>query len=806
MKSHYRAIVIGGGIVGARVLYHLAKLGWRDVLLIERKELTAGSTWHAAAGFHTLNGDPNIAALQKYTVGTLYPTLQAEGLADIGMHLTGGITVASTPERWESVKATWALFKTLGIDAHLMTPAEIAKAVPIADVTDLYGGLFEELEGHMDPSGVTQALVKGARARGADLVLQNRVVELHATADGWSVVTEQGTISAEHVVNAAGLWARRVGHMAGVNLPVVPMSHHYLITEDIPELAGLKDEIPGFTDLEGFTYLQQERNGVLMGVYERNPVHWNVDGAPWDYGTELIPEDIDRIAPELEIGFKRFPALQKVGIRKWVNGAFTFTPDGNPLVGPVPGLRNYWVACGIMAGFSQGGGVGLALAQWMIGGEPDADVFGMDVARYGAYAADDLYLKARTAEFYARRFVLTYPNEQLPAGRPLKTSPVHRELANEGACFGVSYGLEMPLYLAGAGNRFEEKGTLRRSNAFEFVRREALATRNAIGMVDTTGYARYGVRGPKAREFLDKLLAGKLPQPGQVRLAPMLSPKGRLMGDFTVLAWAEDYYWLMASYYLQEWHARWFAEHLPDDGVSLLNLCDGMAGFAISGPRSRDLLAAVTDQDVGPQAFPFMTCRVMQIGAIRVKVARISLTGELGYELNMRASSQPAVREALLAAGRQLGLVETGFNAQDSLRLEKGFGVWSREFTRAYTPAMSGLDRFVAFAKPDFIGRDAVLRERDAGPPAQKLVTLAIDSPGADALGFEPVWDGERRVGFTTSGAYGCTVEKSLALAYVESSVSQAGQPLSVHIVGERRSATAAGGALYDPAGQRMRS
>ena len=445
MKSQYRAVVIGGGVVGASVLYHLAKLGWPDIALIERKELTAGSTWHAAAGFHAINADPNIAALQGYTIA-LYKELQAEGLQDLGLHMTGGVNMAGTPERWEWLQAAWALFKTMGMESELVGPAEVKKLCPIADVSGIHGGLYDPHEGHLDANGTTQAYAKGARKRGAEIILHNRVLELHPqSGGGWRVVTEQGTITAEHVVNAGGLWAKQVGMMAGIDLPVTPMEHHYLVTETVPEVAALGRELPLTVDMEGFTYLRQEHQGVLLGIYETRPKHWNTEGAPWDYGTELIPEDIDRIAPELEIGYRRFPCLQNVGIKRWVNGAFTFTPDGNPLVGPVPGLRNYWVACGVMAGFSQGGGVGLSLAQWMIEGEPGADIFGMDIARYGRFAANRSYLKAKTAEFYARRFVLTYPNEQLPAGRPLKCAPAHEAMRAAGAAFGALYGLDIRL-------------------------------------------------------------------------------------------------------------------------------------------------------------------------------------------------------------------------------------------------------------------------------------------------------------------------------------------------------------------------
>jgi dimethylglycine dehydrogenase len=408
MNSHYRAVVIGGGIVGVSVLYHLAKAGWRDILLIERSELTAGSTWHAAAGFHAQNSNPAMSALQAYTIRH-YKEVEAESGQDVGFKLTGGISLAGTAERFEHLKKEQALFGTMGLETHLLSPAEIAALCPIVDIRGLHGGLLDPLEGRLDPHGATHAHAIAARRRGAEIVLHNRVTALAPRPDGsWSITTEQGVIVAEHVVNAGGLWARRLGRMAGIDLPVVPMQHHYLVTEDIPEIIAHGGEIPAATDLVGFTYLQQERKGVLLGVYERNPKHWQVEGAEWDYGMELLPPEIDRIAGELEIGFARFPVLNGVGIRRWVNGAFTFTPDGNPLVGPVAGLRNYWAACGCMAGFSQGGAIGLVLANWMTGGEPGHDVAAMDAKRYGRFEGDDAWLLAATRHFYANRFVINY--------------------------------------------------------------------------------------------------------------------------------------------------------------------------------------------------------------------------------------------------------------------------------------------------------------------------------------------------------------------------------------------------------------
>ena len=685
--------MIGGGIVGTSVLYHLARRGWNDIALIERAELTAGSTWHAAAGFHALNDDPNIAALQSYTI-KLYAQIEKESGQSVGMHMPGGYSLATTAARWEWLQAEAAIYETLGIGARLATPEEIVADCPIVDPSGLLGGLFDPHEGAVDPHGATHAFAGAAKNRGADVILRNRVLALRALRNGhWQLETEHGTVSAEHVVNAAGLWARRVGHMAGIDLPLTPMQHHYLITEDLPVLVARKDEMPCVTDLEGFTYLQQERKGVLLGVYERNPKHWKTEGADWDYGMDLIPEEIDRISDELNIGFARFPALQEVGIRRWVNGAFTFTPDGNPLVGPVPGLRNYWTACGCMSGFSQGGAIGKVLSNWIIDGDPGSDVFGMDVARYGTIACNDKYLRDTTAQFYARRFVIAYPNEELPAGRPCKMTPSYDAQKAAGAHFGVVWGMETPQYFTPGQPNFVEQPSLRRSNAHSIVAAEVAATRTAAGLLDTGVYARYEVSGPGAAAWLDRLLANTLPAIGRMRLAPMLSSSGKLMGDLTVTCLAADRYWLVGSYYLQQWHRRWFEDHLPTSGVVIENLSESWLGFSLSGPRSRDILARLTRQDVNDSAFPFLSSRQLDIGFTQAVVARVSLTGELGYEINVPAAQQRTLWGTLLEEGVPLGLKPIGMRAQDSLRLEKGYGVWSLEFTQAYTPAMSGLQR-----------------------------------------------------------------------------------------------------------------
>lgn len=802
MKSHYQAVVIGGGVVGTSVLYHLAKFGWKDVCLIERDILTCGSSWHAAGGFHALNADPNIASLQSYTIDLL-SEIEKESGQSVGMHMTGGMTLAGTPDRWEWLQSAYRVFQSIGIDdVRLITPEEAGELCPVMSTHGIIGGMWADREGYVDTTGTVHAYAGAAKKHGAQIIEHNRVLELNQTEGGWEVVTEKGTIHTEHVVNAAGLWAKQVGRMAGIELPVSPLNHHYLISDTIPALETTDQEMPLVVDLEGFTYMRQDQKGMLLGIYEIDHDHWMMDGAPWDYGMQLQQEDPDRIERELTLGFERYPALQEVGVKTWVNGAFTFSPDGNPLVGPVRGKPGYWCACAVMAGYLQGGGVGKSLAEWMIYGEPEADVFGMDVARYGDYAQNKRFIKETTGQFYTRRFVMTYPNEQLPAGRPLKKAPAYDAMTAAGCQWGASWGLEVPLYFAKTAN-FTETPTLKRSNAFEIVGEECRAVREAVGLLDISGFSRFEVSGAGAEAWLNRVMACALPKPGRAKLAPMLSPEGKLKGDLTVFNWGDGTWWIMGSYYLREWHLRWFNDH-KDAGVDLRDLSDGVVGFSLSGPNSRKVMEKLTD---GPIAdLPFMGCGTFDVGMLRVKVGRLSVSGELGFEIHCSATEHGTLRETLLEAGADLGMREIGFNALLSLRLEKSFGIWSAEFTQAYTPGQTGMDRWIAWDKGDFVGRAAALAERDSNAPHQRVVTLEIDAVDADASGFEPVWQNGNRVGFVTSGGYGHTVGKSLALAMVDQDAGSDGTDLTVHIVGQERTARVIAPSPYDPQGLAMRA
>ena len=804
MRSEARVVVIGGGVVGCSVLYHLTKLGWRDVVLLERDELTSGSTWHAAGGMHTINSDPNVAKLQAYTI-RLYRELEAISGQSCGIHLTGGIMLAGTKERLDFLKTAHARGRLLGLESEFIPMAEVRRRHPLIETSLFRGALFDANEGHIDPSGVTQAYAKSAQKGGAEVFRFTPVTELHARPDGgWLVVTPKGSIKAEIVVNAGGLWAREVGRLVGLELPVLAMEHHYLVTDDLPEILARSEELPHAIDFEAEIYTRQEGKGLLLGTYEKACVPWSPHTTPADFGHELLAPDLDRIAPSLELAFAHFPPLERAGIKRVINGPFTFAPDGNPLVGPVPGLRNFWCACGVMAGFSQGGGVGLTLANWIVEGDPGMDVFAMDIARFGDFATR-AYTNAKVRENYSRRFSITFPNEELPAARPQRTTPVYDRLKAKGAVFGASFGLEHALWFAPTGTEAHEVPTFRRSNAHGPVGEECRAVRAGVGLLEIANYGKHEITGPGAEAWLNRMLAGRLPKPGRIALAPMLSSSGRLMGDFTVSRLGDERFMIVGSGAAERFHVRWFEGHLPDRGVAVRPVTTERVGFMLAGPRSRELLARLTDQDLSGAAFPFFHIRAMDIARVPALVARVSFTGELGFEIYVDAAYELTLYDALVAAGADLGLVHFGGRALNSLRLEKSFGAWLREYTPDYTPFEAGLERFLDLAKGDFIGREAALHQQGE-PPSQRLVTLVVEAADADAYGDEPVLAEGRVVGFTTSGGYGHTVEKSIALAYLEPAYAAPEAELEVTILGDDRPARVVAASLYDPSGGRMRS
>ena len=849
MQTHAKVVVIGGGVVGCSVLYHLAKAGWTDVVLIERSELTSGSSWHAAGGFHTLNGDPNVAKLQAYTV-SLYQELEEISGQSCGLHLTGGAMMADTKERMDFLRLTHARGRCLGMETELITPQEAAAMYPLMDPSNFVGAMWDPVEGHLDPSGTTHAYAKAAKVLGAEIELRNRVVEITQATDGtWNVVTEKGTVACEHVVNAGGLWAREVGRMVGLELPVLAMEHMYLLTEDMPEVIEHNEktgrELIGVIDFKGEIYTRQERNGILLGTYERACVPWSPVETSWDFGHELLPPDLDRISPSLEVGFRHFPAVEQAGIKQIVNGPFTFAPDGNPLVGPVQGLTNFWSACAVMAGFSQGGGVGLVLANWMVEGDPGHDVFGMDVARFGEWATLR-YTNAKVRENYSRRFSISYPNEELPAGRPQQTTPLYDLMVRDNnAVMGDTWGLETPLWFAPKGTEAKDILSFHRSNDFEHVGNEVRRTRESVGVTEIANFAKYEVVGAGAEGFLSLLMTNIMPKTGRLVLTPMLNENGKLIGDFTIAKVAEERFIIWGSSAAQKYHMRWFERHLPpDQSVSIRRYDMNLVGLSIAGPNSRTVLQKLVDEDISNAAFRFMDFRTMAVAGCPCMINRITYSGDLGYELWMEPAYQRRIYHAIKEAGLDHGIVDFGMRALLSMRLEKNFPSWFAELRPIYGGYEAGMERFIKLSKNSFIGRDAAAKEHDEGPKL-KRVTFIIEAKDADVIADEPVWarvgdqdlgsveaphgygaprfdpsgketekpmaqrDGDWRVvGWVTSGGYGHYVQLSLAQAYVPAELSERAEDdlFQIEIMGERRPARIALEPPFDPDGLKMRS
>ena len=848
MQTHARAVVIGGGVVGCSVLFHLAKAGWTDVLLIERSELTSGSSWHAAGGFHTLNGDPNVAKLQAYTV-SLYDELEKISGQSCGLHLTGGVMMADTEERMNFLRYVHATGRALGMETEIITPTEAKAMFPLMDESNFTGALWDPVEGHLDPSGTTHAYAKAAQTLGATIELRNRVTDITQSGNGnWTVTTEKGTVTAEHVVNAGGLWAREIGRMAGIELPVLAMEHMYLLTDEMPEVVEFNQdtgrELVGVIDFKGEIYTRQERTGLLLGTYEKACKPWSPQQTPWDFGHELLAPDLDRIAPSLEIAFKHFPAFANAGIKQTINGPFTFAPDGNPLVGPVQGLPNFWCACAVMAGFSQGGGVGMALANWMVDGDPGYDIFGMDVARYGDFTTLG-YTNAKVRENYSRRFSIRFPNEELPAARPQQTTPLYDIMVRDNnAVMGDTWGLETPLWFAPPGEEAQDVLSFHRSNDFKHVGNEVMAVRERVGVTEIANFAKYKITGSGAEAWLNHLMTNTMPKTGRIVLTPMLNSNGKLIGDFTIAKSADNLFYVWGSSGAQIYHMRWFEQQLPDDDtVNIHRYGQTMVGLSIAGPLSRAVLAKLTHHAVDNKSLRFMDHKAMDVAGSPCLVNRITYTGDLGYELWMEPAYQRRIYLAIKEAGEEHGIKDFGMRALLSMRLEKNFPTWFAELRPIYGPYEGAMERFIKLEKNHFIGREKAAEEfADGGALRRVSFTIATDK--TDVMGDEPIWaktskayqsisephgygaprfdangnetpavstqkDGEWQVvGWVTSGGYGHSVKESLAQGYIPTDLAGNTDTdfFEIEILGKRYSARLISEPLFDPAGSLMRS
>lgn len=801
MKMHAQAVVIGGGLVGCSILYHLAKLGWTDVVLLERDELTSGSTWHAAANIHGLHDSTNISRIQHYTMG-LYKELEAATGQGCGVFQPGSLYLAQTQDREHQLRLQEAKARYYGMNFHEVSRAEAEALHPLADFDGIRCIMFEPDGGNVDPSGVTQAYAAGARQLGAQVERFCPVTATEQQPDGsWIVRTPKGDIHTQWVVNAAGLWGREVAALAGITLPLQPTEHQYFVTQTMPEVEALGRRLPSIADRDGEYYLRQEGNGLLIGAYEKDVRFWAESGTPQGFGHELFADDLDRIMDNVMRAMARVPAAAEAGVKRVINGPMIWSPDANALYGPVPELRNYFCCTGIIPGFSQSGGLGLSSAQWIIQGEPEYDMFAWDLARFGDWA-DKAFTKARVADQYANRFAIHFPGEERSAGRPARVRPAYEEQAAMGGVFGLNCGWEHPLWFAGAAGVVETRG-FERQNWFEPVCAEVRMLRDKVGVIDISNFANYAVEGPGAEAWLDALLANRMPREvGRSCLAPLIGVRGGVAGDFTVTKVAEDRFMMIGSGLAERYHQRFFNAVPMPNGTKLEVQTKSICGFNVAGPLSRDLLAGLSGADFDD--WPFMHSRTIEVAGVECLALRVSFTGDLGWELHCTEGDQLSLYRALVAAARGVGGGPVGGRALGALRIEKGYGAWGREYSPEVWPQELGLDRLIKLEK-NFLNKDAYLAVKDL-PPRERLVSLAVDARQADATGGEPVFlpDGTP-VGRVTSGAYGAHVGQSLALAFLRCGVAGPGDVVEVFILGQAHKARVLDGPAFDPSGARLR-
>ena len=805
MRTHAQAVVIGGGLVGCSILYHLAKLGWRDVILLERDELTSGSTWHAAANIHGLHDNNNITRIQHYTMN-LYKELEAETGQGCGVFQPGSLYLAQTKEREHQLRLQEAKAKFYGLGFYEVSREEAKELHPLAQFDDVRCIMFEPDGGNVDPSGVTHAYAAGARLLGAEIERFCPVTGTEAQPDGsWIVRTEKGDIHTQWVVNAAGLWGREVAAMAGLSLPLQPTEHQYFVTEAIDEVATLGRRLPSIADRDGEYYFRQEGNGLLIGAYEEKMKFWAEEGTPLDFGHELFDDDLDRIMENVMRAIDRVPAAAEAGVKRVINGPMIWSPDSNALFGPVPELRNYFCCNGIIPGFSQSGGLGLLAAQWMIEGEPEWDMFAWDLARFGDWA-DKAFTKARVRDQYMHRFKIHFPNEERAAGRPAMTRPAYEMQRGMGAVFGLNAGWEHPLWFADAPGTEDTNG-FARQNWFEPVGREAAMLRDAVGVIDISNFGKYEVTGPGAGDWLDALVANHVPREiGKSCLTPLIGMRGGVAGDFTITMTGDESYMMIGSGMAERYHRRFFDMVPLPDGTGFEVATPRIAGFNVAGPRSREMLAGLTDADLSNEGWRFMRSRRIAVGGVDCLAIRVSFTGDLGWELHCAVDDQVALYEILLEAAAALGGGPVGGRALGALRIEKGYGSWGREYSPEYWPQEAGLHGLIKLDK-DFLNKEAYLKISNT-PPRESLTMFEVDvTDNADANGGEPIFlaDGTP-VGRVTSGSYGYTVGKSLAIGYAREGVVRAGDKVEIFILGKPHAATVLDKPPFDAGGERLRA
>lgn len=805
MKTNAQAVVIGGGVIGCSILYHLTKSGWSDVVLLERDELTSGSTWHAAANIHGLHDSTNISRIQHYTM-TLYKELEAETGQSCGVFQPGSLYLAQTEEREHQLRLQAAKAKLYGMNFYEISIEEAQRLNPLVNYDGIRCVMYEPDGGNVDPSGVTNAYAVGARQRGAEIHRFTPVTATDQQEDGtWIVRTPKGDIQTPWVVNAAGLWGREVAMLAGIELPLQPTEHQYFVTETMADIAAHDTRLPSVSDRDGEYYLRQEGQGLLVGAYEKDMKFWAEDGTPLDFAHDLFPDDLERIEENMMNAIERVPAVGDAGIKRVINGPMIWSPDANVLMGPVPEVDGYFCCNGIIPGFSQSGGMGLMAAQWIIEGETQYDMFAWDVARFDTWATKD-FTKARVQDQYSHRFAIHFPNEERSAGRPARTRPIYDRQKDMGAVFGLNVGWEHPLWFAEAPGATDTNGFIRQ-NWWEPVGAECRMLRDRAGIIDISNFAKYVCKGPGAEGWLNAVFANSMPRSvGRSCLTPLISKRGGIAGDFTVTRVADDEFWIIGSGMAERYHKRFFKQVPLPDGTRFESRTEETCGFNVAGPKSREILQRLTNTSLSPEDFPFMRSQQIEIAGIAVLALRVSFTGDLGWEVHCAAKDQLRLYEALIETGKEFGAGPVGSRALMSLRIEKGYGSWGREYSPEYWPHEVGLDRLCKFDK-SFLNKDAA-NSAMTSPAREQLVLLHLDeadtaASNADATGGEPIFMDGRGIGRVTSGAYGYSVGMSLALGYV--SGAEAGDRVEVMVLGRPHRATILKEPPFDPTGTILR-
>jgi dimethylglycine dehydrogenase len=807
MRTHARIVIVGGGIMGVGLLYHLAEEGAKDLLLIEKGELTSGSTWHAAGQCPSLVGDFNLAKIHHHG-NTLYPRLEELTGQYTSWHGCGGIRLARTREDIDWFKYMGGFADDIGFRMQIIGPDEIRKIHPFLELDGVLAGAWTLDDGHADPAGLTFAMAKGATNMGAEIMRHNRVTDLVQLPSGeWDVVTEKGTVRAEIVVNAAGVFARNIMQMLGRDLPISNMEHHYLVTGPVAEFVDRDEEVPVVRDPYAHCYLRQEQKSGLIGVYEReNMVQaWAPTGMPdWESDSELFPENYDRIMPWLERALERIPSWADAGIKRVVNGAIPHTTDGPPLLGPEPGLPNFWQACGASFGIAQGAGCGKYLAQWILYGDSEINMSSFDPRRFGGYVNEDFRI-ARAFQDYGYTYTTTYPGEELPAGRDVRTGPLHDKLKAMGCVHAVTNGWERPKWFSLDGR--EEKYSRRRNNVFDVVGEECKAVQERVGLMDFTGFSKFEVSGPDSYSFLNRICANRIAtKDGGVALTHTLSENGRIFGEMTVTRLAEDHFYVLSAALAEIRDFDHFEKSVNDnEDVKITNVTEDRGVLVVAGPRSRELLAGLTDVSLENDAFPWLSAQEITLAGVSVRALRVNYVGELGWELHPRIEDMETVYDAVWEAGQPLGVANFGLYAVNSLRIEKAYHGWGSDLTNEINMLEAGMSRFIRFEKGDFTGKQATLIDQKDGLKWE-MIYFEVDATDSDIRGAEPIFAGDECIGITTSGGYGYRSSKSLGFGTVRVGSRDENTQMEVKLLGERHALRTFSMPAYDPDNARLKS